>query len=479
MSDTGEARSQLLFSDLKLQAVLSEVGVFATNYRTGQTFPSAIWKPYEERFRVSPENSDLLDYVHPEDREKIAENLRGVFEGRLSRFIQTFRIQGTDGRWRWIRSTGHTVSRTAEGKPELYVGADFDLTEMKRIEAQLREVNRIETERRMEIETMRSIAAAIGGSLDLGETVQRILAETRRIIPYETATVQILHESHLEVIGVYGFTDPDEILKLRFPFPEAGSLSTRAIQEKKPFLTNNVIDDFPAFIHPVPEHPIIAWLGIPLIRRGDVIGLMALDGAAGGIYHSHHIELAGAIGDHIAIALENARLHEQTYQLAMEDALTKAGSRHRFSIEGRLLFENAKRSERPISTVLLDIDHFKRVNDTYGHDMGDQVLQEIAEACTRELRATDLFARYGGEEFVLVLPDSTRLDAKTATNRILQKIAGIPFGEPEFHVTVSAGLVTGVPDTAETLEQYIRRADEALYTSKRNGRNQLTIWTGK
>lgn len=478
MSDRDE-RNRLLFSDPELQEALSDVGVFATNYVTGQTFPSAIWRAFEKQFRVLPEDNELLDYVHPDDRDRVEENLRGVFEGRVARFIQTFRIRGTDDRWHWIRSNGRTVSHTTDGKPELYLGADFDITEMKQIEAQLREANRIERERRIEIETLRSIVATIGGTLDLAETVERILAETRRIIPYDTATVQILHESHLEIIGGYGFPDIEAIMALRFPFPEAGSLSTRAIQEKKPFLTNNVSHDFPAFVQPDPDRPVLAWLGIPLVRRGDVIGLMALDSCEGGMYDDHHIELAAAIGDHIAIALENARLHEQTYQMAMEDALTRAGSRHRFSIEGRLLFENAKRAERPISAILIDIDHFKRVNDTYGHDVGDEVLRRIAQACVNELRSTDLFARYGGEEFVLVLPDTPRKDAAAATERIIRKIEDVPFGdETVFHVTVSAGLVTGVPGTLETLDQFVRRADEALYQSKRDGRNRMTIWRG-
>jgi len=474
-----DARNELLFSDDELQQALSDVGVFATNYTTGQTFPSAIWRALDKRFRVAPEDNELLDYVHPDDRDRVAENLQEVFDGRMSRFIQTFRIRGTDDRWHWIRSIGQTVSHTAAGKPELYVGADFDITEMKQIEEQLRDANQIERERRIEIETLRSIVATIGGTLDLAETVERILAETRRIIPYDTATVQILHESHLEIIGGYGFPDIDAILALRFPFPEPGSLSTRAIQEQKPFLTNDVCNDFPAFVQPDQNRPVLAWLGIPLIRRGDVIGLMALDSCAGGMYDDHHIELAAAIGDHIAIALENARLHEQTYQMAMEDALTRAGSRHRFSIEGRLLFENAKRAERPISAVLIDIDHFKRVNDTYGHDVGDKVLRWIAQACTKELRATDLFARYGGEEFIVVLPDTPQKDAAAATERILKTIEEEPFGETrEFHITVSAGLITGVPGTQETLDQFVRRADEALYRSKRDGRNRMTIWQG-
>ena len=476
MNDPSDHRSRFLFSDPILQEALSDVGVFIVNFVTGETLSSVVWRALEKPFRVDPDTREWIEQVHPDDRSRMLQGLNAVLTGEAERFDDTFRLIDSSGEWKWVKSYGRTVSRSVGGKPELYIGADFDITALKRTEERLRTSNRLEKERRVEIETLRSIAAAIGASLDLGETVERILAETRRIIVYDTATVQILHKSHLEVIGGYGFKDLDEILKLSFPFPEQGSLSTRAIQEKKPLLTNNVSRDFPSFVQPDRENPVNAWLGIPLIRHGDVIGLVALDSHTSGRYHEHHIELAAAIGDHIAIALENARLHEQTYQMAMEDSLTRAGSRHRFSIEGRLLFENAKRSKHPISVVLIDIDHFKRVNDTYGHDIGDIVLRYIARTCARELRTTDLFARYGGEEFVIVLPDTPETEAVAAAVRILEKIAAMRVSEYDVHVTVSAGLITGVPIATETLDQYIRRADEALYGSKRSGRNQLTVW---
>ncbi len=477
MNPSREERNRVLFSDKILQDALSDVGIFATDYSTGETFPSAVWRERLARFSVSPDNSGILEFIHPDDRPRVAASLRDVFDGNAEAFHESYRVKGADKEWHWIFSTGRTVTHTDAGTPELYIGADFDITDLKEIEARLREVNRREIVRREQIETMRSIAAAIGSSLDLDTTVEKILRETSRIIPYEAATVQILHESHLEVIGGYGFQNIDEILKLRFPFPEAGSIATRAIQEKRPFLTNDMEVDFPAFVQPFPDKPILSWLGIPLIRYGDVIGLVAIDSCERGRYADHHIELAATIGDHIAIALENARLHERTYQLAMADSLTGAGSRHRFSIEGRLLFENAKRGRRPISGIMIDIDHFKDVNDNYGHDVGDTVLRRIAIACAGQLRTTDLFARYGGEEFVLLLPETPCDEAVAVTERILATIRKISYDDHDLVVTVSAGVVGDTPRRDDTIEQFVRRADEALYESKQTGRDRLTVWS--
>lgn len=464
-----------LFRDKELQIALSDVGVYATNYKTGQTFPSDLWRELEHHFKVGPENEEYLDLVHPDDRMRLRDSLERVFSGERSEFAETYRLMRTDGSYRWVRSRGRAVT-TSNGKPELFIGSDSDVSDFKEAEGRLREIAELERKRRTEVETLREVVGMIGSSLDTEETVRRILDETRRVIAYETGTVQILDGSHLEVIGGAGFDDIDMIIGLRFPYPEPGSLSTIAIQQKRPILSNDIGEDFPAFIQPNPDHPIQSWIGIPLIRGGEVIGLMALDSFETGVYTPHDLEIADIIAGHVAIALENARLHEKAYELAMIDALTGVGSRHRFQLEGRLIFESAKRTDRGVAVAILDLDHFKAVNDTYGHDAGDLVLKRIAGTCHEETRATDLFARYGGEEFIFVLGDADSETVMTVLERIRSRLERLVHPETNGNVTVSIGVTLGVPAISDQLSEFVTRADTALYASKKNGRNRITVY---
>jgi diguanylate cyclase (GGDEF)-like protein len=254
-------------------------------------------------------------------------------------------------------------------------------------------------------------------------------------------------------------------------------LSTKALQERKAVLSNNVTIDFPGFTQPEKGMNINSWIGIPLISHGEIIGLMALDHLEKNQFNKHQLELAEIVGDHIATALENSQLHERTYKMAMEDALTGIGSRHRLQMEGRLLFESAIRSESSLSLAILDIDKFKDVNDTFGHDIGDLVLKRIADTCAQEIRITDLLARLGGEEFIILLPDTTEDKAFQIIDRIRTKVGAIHHPEFDKQVAISAGVYGAVPDKENKLGSYQTKADKALYASKSNGRNRVTLFS--
>ncbi len=466
-----------LFTDDDLRHALSDVGVYATNYETGEAFPSSVWRELVGQFGVTPGTDDYLRLVHPDDEPRVRHSLERLLSGEALAFRETFRISRPGGGFRWIRSHGRAMTLSENGTPRIFIGADWDITDLKDVESQLLDANRKERQRAEEVESLRQVAAAIGASLDLRETVHRILDETRRVIPYDTATVQILDGSFLRIIGSAGFSDLERVMKLRFPYPEENSISTRAIQEQRPFLTNDVLNEFPAFVQPDPQTTIQSWIGIPLVRRGEVIGLMALDSLELGAYNDRHLELANLVAGHIAVALENARLHEEAYALAMTDALTGVGSRHRFQVEGRLLFETAKRAQSAISVAMIDIDHFKVVNDTFGHDVGDVVLQRVAKAAYRQLRTTDLLARYGGEEFIILFPQTGTAEAYAAVERIRADVKAMVHEEMGRSVTVSAGVFEAVPTQNESLAFFVGRADEALYASKELGRDRATTWS--
>ena len=163
-------------------------------------------------------------------------------------------------------------------------------------------------------------------------------------------------------------------------------------------------------------------------------------------------------------------------EMAITDQLTGLHNRRYMSRHLDTLLGNAKRNERPLAFVIMDIDHFKHVNDTYGHDIGDEVLKEFAGRIAANTRGIDLACRYGGEEFVVAMPDTDIAFATNIAERLRQSIETTPVkisrGPGQLNITVSIGIAKyeGNDDSAEKL---LHRADQALYRAKRSGRNRV------
>ena len=183
------------------------------------------------------------------------------------------------------------------------------------------------------------------------------------------------------------------------------------------------------------------------------------------------IEVFTDIRDREATTLKLKELE----QLAMLDGLTRLANRRYIEKELKSLFEEIKRFHLPFGVLFIDIDYFKNVNDTYGHDAGDAVLKLTAETFTSNARPFDLYGRWGGEEFIGILRNLTEKDLETLGNRMRMLIehSHIRYEDQKLSVTVSLG-ATMVRDT-DTMESIIKRVDSLLYESKKGGRNRLTL----
>lgn len=165
----------------------------------------------------------------------------------------------------------------------------------------------------------------------------------------------------------------------------------------------------------------------------------------------------------------NAELERQ----ATTDPLTQLLNRRGFEARAALALALAVRNARPLSVLSIDIDFFKRINDTYGHDVGDMVLQALARTLAERARDSDVLARFGGEEFVLLLPDTDAQGAKHMAELLRQSIADLHLA-PVGHITVSIGVSSLYLDQArDSLNEMIKRSDAALYAAKNSGRNKV------
>jgi two-component system cell cycle response regulator len=170
--------------------------------------------------------------------------------------------------------------------------------------------------------------------------------------------------------------------------------------------------------------------------------------------------------------------YEASLEMALTDSLTGLFNRRYLMVHIERQLARIAETKKPVATLILDIDHFKAVNDTYGHDAGDQVLREVAARTSRNLRNFDLVARYGGEEFVVILPDTDEDVAIIVAERLRQSIAAQPVAvaglDKPINVTTSIG-VTLSGTSKELATDVLKRADEALYRAKREGRNRVVL----
>ena len=163
-------------------------------------------------------------------------------------------------------------------------------------------------------------------------------------------------------------------------------------------------------------------------------------------------------------------------QIAMTDSLTGAETRRSFEAQLDREIKRTQRYAKVFSLIMLDLDHFKAVNDTHGHGAGDIVLQTVAARIKHHMRGSDIFARIGGEEFALILPETDLVGAKVIAERIRESIASEPIALPETRINVTGSLgIATFTDPSETAGALLDRTDAALYQAKRNGRNRVSI----
>ena len=216
---------------------------------------------------------------------------------------------------------------------------------------------------------------------------------------------------------------------------------------------------------------------VPLRAKNVINGLIILGERIGvedeftfsEIEKSYLLDIAVLAG----IAVQNAFLYEVT----TTDMMTRLKLRHYFQNALIKAIESASQDNRPLSVMMIDIDHFKRLNDTYGHVCGDQVLRAVADAILSSVRQTDLAARYGGEEFVVLCPDTDIETAWVIGERIRETIAGMKteYDDTAISVTVSSGIAEYDDIRDRSSKTLVDRADKALYHSKRSGRNRVSI----
>ncbi len=207
---------------------------------------------------------------------------------------------------------------------------------------------------------------------------------------------------------------------------------------------------------------------IPLKARDKVVGVLYLYLPTDFGIDESRLKLFTSIGNQIGVAIDNSRLYEETKKFSLHDPLTGLANRRLMDIMIEKSLARVRRLKTSLSVIMLDIDHFKKYNDTYGHTAGDNLLVQVAKLILKMTRQIDLAVRYGGEEFLVLLPETELTRASEVAERIRKTVEG------KTVVTISLG-VSSYHKGIEKEEDLIKKADEALYKAKQKGRNRVEI----
>ena len=337
-----------------------------------------------------------------------------------------------------------------------------------------------------EMKILYEISSKVTERLDLEGVIKTLFEKLKKVTIIDLFYVAILNETE-DTATFHMYQGEEEQINFEpLSMVERPSL-TRYVLEKGKVVyipdAHNSTSEFPqSSMVKTPDHDERSILGIPLRLGKEKIGALFLQAEKPNAYSKDQIRLVETIAHQASISISNAQMFEKIQGMAILDTLTGIYNRRYFYEYAENEIIRSQRYNNEMSLIMLDIDHFKLVNDRFGHLIGDQTLKMIVDTCISVLRKSDVMCRFGGEEFLVLLPETSKLDAVIAAKRICQAIAeqSLPTDSElgPVSVTVSIG-ITQLKSKTETLEDLIGQADQALYEAKETGRNRVCVFQGK
>ncbi|MGE5606116.1 MAG: diguanylate cyclase [Bacteroidota bacterium] len=322
----------------------------------------------------------------------------------------------------------------------------------------------------------------LGSDLRLTQMMELMVDTIKRIHFYDGCCLCFYSEQHQSFSIEVNRGFPEKLNKTNLLVRDLPGESL--VKSGQAFIVNNIDEEFSN--SKIKEPQIRELLGefssfvfLPLMVDRKLTGLLVLAKYTEAAFEPEDLRLLLIISNQAGLAIQNRRLYEQAYYSAITDGLTGIYNQKYFREQLDFQLEKAKEYGFKISLILIDIDHFKKFNDTYGHQIGDRVLKEVSKVIQDCVNPDSLVARYGGEEFVVILPDTSTKDALILAEKIRSSVESKKVKTREYsdlHVTVSLGLATfpdHIKNMGRMVVELIDRADENLYTAKNTGRNRV------
>ncbi len=441
-----------------------------------------------------------LELVHPDDREYAMKVLSELVQQPGTVVSVQVRVRHKDGSWRWTESVGTNL--LDEPSVQAIVVNYRDITERKQAQEALQQANQKLTGWVKELEERNRAITSLNEMGDLlqtcmtGEEAYNVIAQTaRQLFPNEPGALFVLRASQnmVEAVTLWGDAPagqrvfaPDDCWALRRGRVHAvGNVRSGLVC---PHLRRDEARD------PTRRASLQSYLCVPMMAQGEAIGILhlqthapqsAAEAVAAGpetkprlsSSSAEHIALAMNAAEHIALALSNLKLQETLRRQAIRDPLTGLFNRRYMEESLEREISRAARRDMPLGIVMLDIDHFKRFNDTFGHAAGDALLRELGTFLLTHLRAEDIACRYGGEEFALILAEASLESTRQRAEQLRNEVKNLNvhhLRRPLGSISLSLG-VACFPEHGSTVEAVLRAADNALYRAKAGGRDRVVL----
>lgn len=330
-------------------------------------------------------------------------------------------------------------------------------------------------------ETLYKLSQTISANIRSEEIYPAIYEATTELMETEFFCIAVVNEKEQTIEDVF-ITDHEEIVELSSR-PLGQGLFGKALKEGRSLLYNTFDESMIASTGAILtgnmeiEEISQSVLVVPLRIGNKLIGVLSAQSYKPYAYTESDLEMLELLGANAAIAIENARLFKEVQELAITDPVTNIYNRRKFLELAEQELNRSIRYGRDLSAIMIDIDHFKLVNDTFGHTIGDQLLVHLAEVCKSCIRQVDILARYGGEEFIILLPETNAAEAAIIAERLraTTEATSTNTAAGQLSITISLG-VAEIDKDCTSLTDLIDRADFAQYASKDAGRNRVTVW---
>ncbi|MEW5947669.1 MAG: sensor domain-containing diguanylate cyclase [bacterium] len=357
---------------------------------------------------------------------------------------------------------------------------DRRIEELSEVKKKMERINLELNHRLIELYIIHEITNAVSSTLELDEVLGKIMETIHSFLKVHDFCILLYNEATdaLEVKSHFG-VEVEGLSDVRFR-PGEG-ITGKVFETGRARIVEDVHkEDEYKFYHGL-RNDVRSFLSVPLVVRGRPIGVLNLHSGETGAFSEEERSLFQWVANQVAMAIDNARLFEMTKTLSVTDPLTGMYNHGYFQEKLSEEVERTRRYHRPMSLLMVDVDHFKRVNDRFGHLHGDDVLRDLARLLRGRLRLVDISARYGGEEFAAILPEATVNEAKIVGERLRRTVEEHDFVLKDLkrtiNITISVG-VASLGDGSLTKDELINHADHALYLAKTSGRNRVRAATG-
>jgi diguanylate cyclase (GGDEF)-like protein len=327
----------------------------------------------------------------------------------------------------------------------------------------------LERRRATQLEAINAIAKQTTVVLDIKDLLDKVCSLVLESFPVDHVSVLLKQEEHLVMRAHHGRLT--SCVAENEDLPANSGLWSEAFANGRTMADNNLVPG-PNAMETCKESR--SRMCIPLISFGQVLGVLVLDSQRPDAFNLGDARPLESVADICATAIQNAHYVDRVRHLANIDGLTGIFNRRYFEKQIADELERSRRYDAELTVMMVDIDHFKRLNDEFGHLLGDEVLRQVSSIFSQQLRKNDVVCRYGGEEFGILLPQTNFHQALAVAEKLRKVVEAWQFPGVPRPVTISAG-ISSCPAHGATRDEVVKAADAALYSAKQSGRNRVIV----